>query len=396
MFRTRYRRTADNFYHVLLPGTVKQNLFLTRGTPWFTNTALDLIMYVIILDGTHKMLDQPLKLKGMPGSPYTRKMLAYMRFRHIQYELLIGDQSVAMGLPQAKVELLPTFYLPNEQGEVQAVVDSTPLIRRFEAEFSGREAIPTDPVLAFLNYLIEDYADEWLTKAMFHYRWHYQADINMAAAILPRWRDIQATEAETAKLSAYIAERQISRLYVVGSNNITAPVIEASYQRFLSIMDTLIEKQKFVLGARPSSADFGIYAQLTQLAKFDPTPAALCLSQAPRVYAWTDLLDDLSGQPVAGHNWLTADDAASHLGDLLKEIGRTYAPALLANAEALRNDQQQMEATIDGQPWVQPAFPYQAKCLQWINEEFRRLDATAQGQVEQILSGSGCETLLLN
>ena len=39
---------------------------------------------------------QPLKLKGAPGSPYTRKMLAYLRFRHIPYELLIGDQSAAL------------------------------------------------------------------------------------------------------------------------------------------------------------------------------------------------------------------------------------------------------------------------------------------------------------
>ena len=105
-------------------------------------------------------LPQPLKLKGVPGSPYTRKMLAYMRFRHIQYELLIGDQSTALNLPEPKVSLLPTFYLPNEEGELQAAVDSTPLIRRFEAEIEGRSALPADPVVGFLNYLIEDYADE--------------------------------------------------------------------------------------------------------------------------------------------------------------------------------------------------------------------------------------------
>lgn len=339
-------------------------------------------------------IEQPLKLKGVPGSPYTRKMLAYMRFRHIQYELLIGDQATSLGLPDAKVSLLPTFYLPNEQGEVQAVVDSTPLIRRFEAEISGRATIPNNPVLGFLNYLIEDYADEWLTKAMFHYRWYYNADIEMAGTVLPRWSNIQAAEAELQKLKAFVSDRQISRLYVVGSNDVTAPVIEASYKRFLVLMDALIEKQKFVLGARPSSADFGIYAQLTQLAKFDPTPAALCLSEAPRVYAWTDLLDDLSGHPADDDGWMAVDGVSSVLGDLLSEIGRTYAPALLANADAIQNGREQMETTIDGQPWVQPAFPYQAKCLQWINAEYQGLDAAAQAQVDGLLSGTGCETII--
>jgi glutathione S-transferase len=316
--------------------------------------------------------NEPLKLKGVPGSPYTRKMLAYLRFRHIPYQLLIGDQSAALGLPAAKVSLLPTFYLPNAEGELEAVVDSTPLIRRFEAEFPGRAAIPTHPVLNFLNYLIEDYADEWLTKAMFHYRWYYDAK----------------------KLKDYVSQRQISRLYVVGSNDTTAPVIEASYKRFLAVMDSLIEKQKFVLGSRPSSADFGIYAQLTQLAKFDPTPAGICLNLAPRVYAWTDLVDDLSGQPAAEDGWMSADQASSVLGELLTEIGRTYAPALLANAEALQAGREQMETTIDGKPWQQPTFPYQAKCLQWINEEYRKLDATAKSQVDEILAGTGCEAIL--
>lgn len=342
-------------------------------------------------------LEQPLRLKGAPGSPYTRKMLAYMRYRHIGYELIIGDPAADLNLPKHKVELLPTFYLPNEQGEIEAVVDSTPLIRRFEIEFEGRAVLPPDPVLNFLNYLIEDYADEWLTKAMFHYRWYYDADIKKAGSILPLWRGMQMSQEQHEKISAFIADRQISRLYVVGSNDITAPVIEDSYKRFLQIMDGIIEKQTFVLGTRPSAADFGIYAQLTQLAKFDPTPMAICLSEAPRVFAWTDVIDDLSGHPAAGDNdgWMSLDAVAEVLGPLLEEVGRTYVPALLANAKALQAGDKQWHATIDGKPWEQPSFPYQGRCLTWINEEYQKLDAAAQGQVKELIQGTGCEELIL-
>lgn len=338
--------------------------------------------------------DQPLLFKGVPGSPYTRKMLAYLRFRHIPYELLIGDQAANAGLPEAKVHLLPTFYLPNAQGSLEAVVDSTPLIRRFEADFLGRQSIPSNPVLGFINDLLEDYGDEWLTKAMFHYRWHYQDDIATAGKILPRWSNNQASEDKLSQLGDYISERQISRLYVVGSNDVTAPVIEASYLRFLQIFDSLLQRHPFVLGDRPSSADFAIYAQLTQLAKFDPTPMKLCLEHAPRVHAWTDIVDDLSGQPAADDAWLEPEQLRHHLGDLLSEVGRVYIPALLANNAAIEAGNDRMDTTIDGQPWTQPTFPYQAKCLQALRHSYFNLDPADREGVDAVLAGTGCEAFL--
>ena len=167
-----------------------------------------------------------LPVRGSPGSPYTRKMLALLRYRRIPYRFLQGVQD-AEGLPKPKVGLIPIFYFADAAGEVTAEVDSTPIIRRLEEEYPGRSVIPADPAAAFLNYLLEDYGDEWLTKAMFHYRWYYDADIERAGQILPRWRDLTVTEEELAPRSQFIRDRQISRLYVVGSNDITAPIIEA-------------------------------------------------------------------------------------------------------------------------------------------------------------------------
>jgi len=338
-------------------------------------------------------LTQPLRLMGAPGSPYTRKMLAYLRYRRISYEFMLGDRVTDLDLPRPKVELLPTFYLSNDEGEIEAVVDSTPLIRRFEQAFPGREAVPSDPALAFINYLVEDYADEWLTKPMFHYRWYYDADIKKAGSILPLWHGLQMDTEQHQKFSSSVADRQISRLYVVGSNDVTASVIEASYRRFLEIMDDLIAHQTFVLGSRPSSADFGIYAQLTQLAKFDPTPMSICLRDAPRVYAWVDVVDDLSGQVCEEDGWMSVEVVSDVLRPLLSEIGRVYAPALIANANALQAGNKHMETTIDGKPWEQPTFPYQGRCLGWIREEYQKLAANDRAQVDHILAGTGCEEL---
>ena len=339
-------------------------------------------------------LPTPLKLKGVPGSPYTRKMTALLRYRHIPYELLIGDQASEMGLPEPRVSLLPTFYLPGDKGEIEAVVDSTPLIRRFEDEFSGRSTVPADPVLGFMNYLIEDYGDEWLTRAMFHYRWYYDPDIKKAARILPRWQALQADDESLAGREQYVSNRQISRLYVVGSNDVTAPVIEESYRRFLRILDEMIQRHTFVLGSRPAAADFAIYAQLTQLAKFDPTPATICLRDAPRVCAWVDVVEDLTGNIAHDNGWIDIGQARPHLEALLQEIGRTYVPTMLANAAAIEHGDKRMQTTVDGKPWEQPVFPYQARCLQWVRQAFANLSRSERATVMEIVDGSGCEALL--
>lgn len=338
-------------------------------------------------------MTQSLLIRGMPGSPYTRKMVALLRYRHIPYRWLLARNAASHGLPAAKVELLPTLYFRDDRGELEAVVDSTPIIRRLEAEYPGRSVIPADPVMAFLDELVEDYADEWLTKAMFHYRWYYADDIEMAGEILPRWGAITGPEVEMQQFKKYIQERQISRLYVVGSNDVTAPVIEASYARFLGILRSHLETQPFLFGRRPASSDFATYGQLTQLTHFDPTPSRLTLRQAPRVYAWVDLLDDQSGLEVDESGWTARAALPDTLRALLAEIGRVYVPVLLANAAAVDAGATEVRTTIDGQTWVQQPFPYQARCLAMLRRSRAMLDVEDRAAVDALLADTGCAAL---
>ncbi|MGP1354035.1 MAG: glutathione S-transferase C-terminal domain-containing protein [Parasphingopyxis sp.] len=344
---------------------------------------------------TDAAIPERIELMGAPGSPYTRKMVAYLRYRHIPYAMRWGGMMGAPeGYPKPKVRLMPTFFFRDMNGALEAVVDSTPIIRRLEADMPGRAAVPPDPVLAFLNYLIEDYADEWLTKAMFHYRWAYEADAENAGPLLIHWAAPTLPPEEAAKMAETFAKRQIDRLYVVGSNDVTAETIESSYVRLLDILDALIGGQGYVLGRRPSSADFALYGQLTQLTIVDPTPAALAARKSPRVRAWIDRVDDLSGLDAQTEDWADIDIGHAQLTPLLTEIGRVYTPFLLANAQAVLAGDEQFETEIDGRPWSQPTFPYQAKCLHWIREEFAALSPDDQARVNAVLDGTGCEPLL--
>ena len=346
----------------------------------------------------------PIRLQGIHGSPYTRKMLAVLRFRRLPYRFIInwpqdpdapGNGEERAKLPRPKVPLLPTVYLPDEAGELQAVTDTTPIIRRLEGSFVARSVIPNDPVLGFLNYLLEDYADEWLTRCMFHYRWAHQPDIDKAGRILPLYVRVDLSPTELEAMAAQFSKRQIERLYVVGSSEVTAPVIEASYLRFLNLMEAHLQSSQFLFGNRPASADFALMGQLSCLTHFDPTPMRLCEQYAPRVYSWVERLEDLCGYEVTEQDWWSQSASLpGSLIELLREVARTHMPQLLANARAVVATEESFTTEIDGRLWRQPSFRYQLKCLRWTRDEFAALSAADQSSARAILEATGLSPLV--
>ena len=96
---------------------------------------------------------------------------------------------------------------------------------------------------------------------------------------------------------------------------------------------------------------------------------------------------------VSDDGWIDRNAIGDRLGDLLAEVGRVYVPALLANAKALMAGAEQVETMIDGRPWVQRPFPYQAKCLAWLREGYTALGTGDRRALDAVLAGTGCERL---
>jgi glutathione S-transferase len=344
-------------------------------------------------------MKEKIKIFGAPASPYTQKMISILRYRHISYEVFMGDVpgrlSRLEGIEPPKPILLPTLLLEDESGKLKATTDTTPIIRRFENEYPDRKLLPEDPALSFINYLLEDFGDEWVTKYMMHYRWYFDKDADNASTILPL-SDLAVNMPDEILKDAkkYVHDRQTGRLWVVGSNDTTADLIDSSYKRFLKLMDDHLSISKFLFGEKPSSADFAIYGQLTQLIGFDPSSREIAYDTALRLISWQDVMADLSGHDVDNSNWTPLEESPASLKEIMKEFGRMYVPALRANANAIMQGEETWETEIDGSVWKQKAFPYQAKCLKWIKEEFAALNENDQSRVKTFLDGTGCEILL--
>jgi len=128
--------------------------------------------------------------------------------------------------------------------------------------------------------------------------------------------------------------------------------------------------------------------------KWDPTPTTVAATLAPKVINWVDRMDDLSWLPVSSdQGWVASDNLPEATHRLLHEIGQTYAPFMLANLDALNSGADEVECTIADYQYRQSPFRYQGKCLQWLREAHQNLDSEARHRVDNILDGTGCETL---
>ena len=322
---------------------------------------------------------------GQNGSPYSMKLRAVMRYRRLPFDWVLRTERNMEEFTEVRPLLMPMIRFP---GETKWRVDSTPIIEELEQRHPGqRSVVPDSLARAFLAYLIEDFADEWLTKAMFHYRWASDADIRYASFwiaddFFPDQKgDARATAAER------FAKRQSERMPLVGCTPQNAPIIEATYTRTLDLLETHVGFHDYLFGSRPSIADFGLFGQLKTLAT-DPTPLAIIRERAQRTESWTRQLDEASG--LEGE-WYPEHIALPEATvGLLCLAAETYMPFLVANAAAIERGDEEVKVTLLGRTYAQAPFGYQRKCLAALRQRFAALSNSSLDQIGPLLEETGC------
>jgi glutathione S-transferase len=324
----------------------------------------------------------PFRLYGAELSPYALKVRSYLRFKGVEFEWL--ERSVARQeefARYAKQPLSPVLVDADES----VLQDSTPMIEALERDYAEPSITPAEPALAFAAVLLEDYADEWLSKAMFHYRWSYPEDQESAAK-----RTVEALF-ESAEAPEGIADsvrtRMIGRLHHVGSSPETAPVIEGSFSRLLGLLEQLLGDRDYLLGGRPSLADFALYGQLKQLLS-DPTPGALLRAQAPGLVRWIERMD----APKARGEFASLETVRVELSALLREeLAGAYLLWGAANADAVANDAPGVSVEIAGANFTQKPQRYAAKAFAELKHKRAGLE---DADLAALLEETGCAPFL--
>ncbi|MEM7662057.1 MAG: glutathione S-transferase family protein [Pseudomonadota bacterium] len=328
-----------------------------------------------------------MKLYGSRVSYYTGKLEAYLRYKGIQYTL--------HGMPYEKADELKekvgAVQMPIvDRGDGRWMSDTTPILFELEKENPDNPILPDDPVVGFIAKLIEDYADEWLWRAAMHYRWSYPYSRELISNIL-------VDEISTpVPLPRFIIRRMIRRRQIKfftkrdGVSAATRHHIEQGYLNALDCMSAILEHRPFILGTKPSLADFGLMAPMFRHFSQDPDPEEIMRTRAPLVYEWVARM----WTARQGQDGIFVREITDEMEPLLKEICQTHLRQLTSNAEAYAKNQTTFEMTVQGCDYSDmPVSRYRVYCLECLRASFGALDADAQEKVRNLLSYPEAEIL---
>jgi glutathione S-transferase len=267
------------------------------------------------------------RLFGAETSAFSTKMRSYLRYKGADFDWRPRTQA-------SEEELRSLWRFPTLPVLVTAsgfaVHDTTDMVDALEADTPQPSATPSDPELVFLACVLEEYADAWLAKAVYHYRWTRKKDQRLAAqrVIDDYYGDNPPADRKAAEDSAIVA--MLGQLKSLGLEGELGGVVEKSFKRFVKLLDDHLRRHLFIFGGAPTIADFAIAGQLIQLMK-DPTPAKIIEKDGEFVAKWCEFMAD----PKAGGPFATLDELKETLAPIFaSEVAQAFLPWAAENLES--------------------------------------------------------------
>jgi len=324
---------------------------------------------------------------GGHESYFTGKLEAYLRAKGIPYQnsafTLEKMQKVAANTGFFQI---PQIACPDGSW----LVDTTPIIAYLDGLHPEPRTSPIDPAANFIALLLEDYADEWLWRPAMHYRWSF----DNSAELLSSWlsEHILDPQMTLAQKKDFFVERQRGT-FVIGDGvtPATRAAVESSYRHALTTLEDIFAERDFILGDRPTQADFGFMGPMFRHFFCDPDPARLMRDTAPGVHEWVARMWNMKPQRFSTAAHISA--IPNGLEALLDPVASAYLPYLAANQNAVVAGDKEVHYDALGVSWAESAKPYRLWCLDQLRQAYQSLEDTAQARVAEVL-GPDAEAIL--
>lgn len=317
-------------------------------------------------------------------SYFSGKLEAYLRYKGIDYEAIECGRREMNKIGQATgVKKIPAI----EMDDGQWLFDSTPMLEWLEQQHPEPCTLPSDPALAFLALLIEDYGDEWLWRPAMWWRWvpkrsrwavGYAVGKAFAPTLLAR------------PLGWFFGRRQ-KRKWLWGDSvtrDNETTVRDMLFREF-EFLEPLLLRQPFLLGSHPSAADFGYFASMFRHFGNDPDSAEVMRRKAPNTYEWLARLWNASADKLPDvMEWQWPE--TPEWEPFLKRIALDYLPYLHQNAVAFQEGQKRFDFVGHNLSLKRTkTTTYRVYCRERLQQQYQQLTALDQGRLEQLFKAVG-------
>jgi glutathione S-transferase len=343
------------------------------------------------------------QLIGAEVSLYTGKVRAYLRYKDIPFREVLATREVYQSLivPRTGVRFIPVLISDRDV----AIQDSTAIIDHLEQRYPEASVYPDGPLQRLVALLLEVYADEWLVIPAMHYRWNIPE--NRAFAIEEFGR-LSAPDAEPSlqrEIGEKLAGPFAGALPALGVSPETRDAVEASYLALLAELGAHFSDQPFLLGTRPSIADFALYGPLYAHLYRDPASGRLMRERAPEVAGWVERMTS----PRAVSGAFLADDAVPKtLEPLLRRMFAEQGPVLASTLEhlaAYARERRELQGPLPralgkhgfmlaGARGERAIYPFNIWRWQRAYAQYRALPPAARERADALLDATGGRSLL--
>jgi glutathione S-transferase len=336
--------------------------------------------------------DTYFRLYAAEPSYYSAKVRPAFRYKRVPYVEILPTRDVYKHVIQARTGLgmIPVVVTPEDE----TWQDSSEILDALEARFPDPPLLPTTSVQRVVAHLIELYADEFLIMPGLHYRWSFPESEKKARA------DFAAFMGDRARTDRF-ADSIMNFTRMVGVTPETAPAIEAHTRDLLALLEKHFESHQFLLGDRPSLADYGLIGPLYPHLYYDAVPGRLLRETAPRTCHWIERVNH--PDPDARGEWLPGDEISPVIVEFLHLIGDDAVPVVLDIVNAFDAGTYERDAELPritgmhasqlrGVAFERVTTPYTLWMVQRVLDVYAEL--ADRRRVDAALNGSGCDTLL--
>ena len=333
------------------------------------------------------------------ASPYSYKVMTYMNYKGIPYKRMEANVKVSMEeIPRLVGQtIVPVMLSPQDE----VLQDSTPIIEWLEQRFPEKRVTPEDARLAFLMWLLEEFADEYMPRIHMHTRWGNEQNQRAVSHRIGRDLAYAIPDASVSDLADFMLSRQAGFNKHLGLTDRVRENMDQQVLDLLSILDEHFLHYQFLLGDKPSMADFALYGSLKVHLYSDPNSKETMEVHGPRTCNWIETITELGdtrgcvGQTTFG-DWINLNAGVPEsLHKLLSFTAKTYIPFAQACAQASKNKSKTFDAEVYGLTETFSVHQYRVWSFEQLQNRYVQLQGDEKQLIDEALTAAGVLPLMM-